>query len=176
MPIPLQYGESVLAIDPGNFQTAYCWLNHDRTIKGFGKVDNKVMRDFLISAVSKVEGFKTPTLVACEMVGSYGLSVGASIFETCVFIGRLKEICDGYVPFVQVLRLEVKLAICHSPRANDSAIRTALIDLFGPPGTTKNPGPTRGITKDVWAALALAETIRSGDYRPYVDVHERVEQ
>jgi hypothetical protein len=173
MPIPLQFGESVLAIDPGNFQTAYCWLNHARRIEAFGKIDNPGMRDFLISAVAKTKGFAPPTLVACEQVASYGMSVGASVFETCNFIGRLQEICEGYVPFTLVVRLEVKLAICHSPRANDSAIRTALIELFGAPGTAKAPGPTRGITKDIWAALALAETVRSGDYRAYVPVHER---
>jgi hypothetical protein len=115
-----------------------------------------------------------PEVVACESVASYGMAVGASVFETCFFIGELKQIVKrAELPWVQVVRLEVKLAICRSPKANDSAIRTALVDTFGAPGTKKNPGPTYGISKDIWAALALAETVRLGEYRPYVPVHER---
>lgn len=170
MPSPLNSNETVLAIDPGNFATAYCLLRGDRKIIAFNKVENSVFLEWLRNAM-RLE--VRPSIVACEMIASYGLSVGASVFETAVFIGECKSEVSGYAPWVQVVRLEVKLAICRSPKANDATIRAALLDLYGAPGTKKSPGPTYGITKDVWAALALAETVRSGEYRPYVPVHER---
>lgn len=173
---PLTDNQTVLAIDPGNFATAYCLLRGDRKILAFDKVDNDVFRERLhnmVNAANCGNSMQPPTVVACEMIQSLGMPVGASVFETCIFIGECKEIARGYAPWVQVVRLEVKLAICKSPKANDASIRAALLDLFGPQGTKKAPGPTFGIKADVWAALALAETVRSGEYRPYVPVHER---
>jgi hypothetical protein len=43
-------------------------------------------------------------------------------------------------------------------KAKDANIRQALIDKIGPQGTKKDPGPTYGISKDVWSALAIAVT------------------
>ena len=160
----------VLAIDPGNFETAYVLLRGDRKILAFGKVSNDNFREQLLNMLR----FPVPpTVVACEMVASYGMAVGASVFETCCFIGECKEIVRGHAPWVQVVRLEVKLHVCKSPKANDANIRAALLDLYGPQGTKKEPGPTYGISKDVWAALALAETVRSGNFRAYVNVNDR---
>lgn len=161
---------TVLAVDPGNFQTAYCLLNGDKKILGFGKLENDAFRT-RYSNLLKLP--VPPTTVAIEMIASYGLSVGASVFETCVFIGELKELARGWAPVVLVPRLEVKLAICKSPKGNDSTIRTALIDDFGPPGTKKAPGATFGVCSDVWAALALAETVRRGEFKVYVPAHDR---
>jgi hypothetical protein len=169
MPKELLPHESVLAIDPGNFNTAYCHLRGDKKILGFGKESNEA---FILRLRFWVDSGVTPTVIAAEQIMSYGMAVGASVFDTCVVIGELKEICRKE-NWVQVGRLEVKLAICKSPKANDANIRAALLDLFGPQGTKKAPGPTYGISKDVWAALALAETVRSGNYRPYVPVHLR---
>lgn len=167
MPAPLtQPHESVLGIDPGNFDTAYVLLTGDRKIVSFGKLPNA---DFVARLQSIVE--QCPTRVAIEMVCSYGMAVGASVFETCVEIGRYRQLISFLSPKLPVdlvPRLEVKRAICHNPSANDANIRAALIDLFGPPGRKSEPGATYGITKDVWAALALAETARSGEYRPYI--------
>ena len=43
-------------------------------------------------------------------------------------------------------------------RAKDSNIRQALIDRFGVVGTKKNPGWFYGVSKDVWAAIAVGVT------------------
>lgn len=175
MPTPLSPEQTVLAVDPGNFATAYVLLRGDKKVLSFDKVDNDTFRERLLNMCNAENcgNFRPPTIVATEMVASYGMSVGASVFDTCVFIGECKEIARGYVPWVQVVRLEVKLAICRSPKANDATIRAALLDEFGPQGTKKAPGPTFGFKADMWAALALAETVRRGEYRPYVPVHER---
>lgn len=174
MPKELNTNETVLAIDPGNFNTAYCLLRGDRKILAFDKVPNETMANRLRLMLNSTQPTPArPDVVAIEQVASYGMAVGASVFDTCVWIGRYIEIVDGFAPWHQVVRLEVKLAICRSPKANDSSIRASLIDLFGPQGTKAMPGPTYGISKDVWAALALAETVRSGEFRPYIPIADR---
>lgn len=165
---------TVLALDPGNFNTAYCLLRGDRAILGFGKLPNDEFRSQYKTMLRRVED--PPSTVAIEMAACYGMAVGASMFETCVRIGEFRELALGYAPVVLVVRQEVKLSICKSPKANDSNIRTALIDAFGEPGTKKNPGPTFGISADVWAALGLAETVRRGEFRPYVWSNDRPKQ
>jgi hypothetical protein len=54
----------------------------------------------------------------------------------------------------------VKLHLCESVRANDSNIRAALIDRFGPGkekavGRKATPGPLFGLKGDEWSALAI---------------------
>ena len=84
------------------------------------------------------------------------MAVGAEVFETCVWIGRYLEKLQGNME--RIKRLECKMHLCHSARANDSNIRQALTDRLGAPGTKKQPGITFGVTKDIWAALAVAVT------------------
>ena len=51
---------------------------------------------------------------------------------------------------------QIKVHLCESARAKDGNVRQALIDRIGAQGTKKKPGPTYGVSKDVWAALAVA--------------------
>ena len=107
--------------------------------------------------------------LAVEMVASYGMAVGAEVFETCVWIGRFIQVWfeggmieDAYREARLVYRREVKLALCGNSRAKDSNIRQAIIDRYGGKagaiGKKKTPGPLYGITGDVWSALAVAIT------------------
>ena len=48
--------------------------------------------------------------------------------------------------------------LCYDSRAKDGNIRQALIDRFGPVGTKKAPGWFYGVSKDVWAAVAVGVT------------------
>ena len=96
------------------------------------------------------------------MVASYGMAVGADVFETCVWIGRFAERLAGRgVERDLVKRLPVKVHHCHSAKATDSNIRQALVDRFalGQPnhgkGTKAEPGWFHGFAADVWAAYAL---------------------
>lgn len=90
------------------------------------------------------------------MIGHYGsgMPAGKEVFNTCVFIGELKEACLPEFKAYLVERRHIKIHLCNSARAKDSNIRQALIDRFGSPGTKKNPGKLYGIKADEWAALA----------------------
>lgn len=139
----------IIAVDPGTHESAYCVLDGDKIVE-FDKVENMAMMDILAS-YSVV-----PNRLAIEMIASYGMAVGKEVFETCVWIGRFIEAFKG--PYRYVYRREVKLHICHSPKANDSNIRQALIDRFGEPGVKKAPGKLYGMKKDIWSAFAIGLT------------------
>lgn len=140
----------VIAIDPGNVESAWLMLDNGK-ISGFGKLANMDMRRQLPHQVADH--------LAIEMVASYGMAVGASVFETALWTGRfIERWLENELPFSLVYRKDVKMHLCNSMRAKDGNIRQALIDRFGAPGTKKNPGGTYGISKDVWSALAIAVT------------------
>lgn len=79
-------------------------------------------------------------LLVIEMIASYGMAVGQTVFETCVWIGRFVEIASfNNIKFEYIYRKDEKMNLCYSMKAKDSNIRQALIDRFGPVGTKKNP-------------------------------------
>ena len=143
---------SVLAIDPGSSQSA--WLRYDGARpQGFGITAN----DILVRAL-RTGGL--PDVVVIEKVESYGMAVGAEVFDTVLWSGRFAEVAHR-VPVVMLPRRAVKLALCGDSRAKDANIRQALIDRFGGPaavGRKASPGPLYGISRDVWSALAIAVT------------------
>lgn len=145
----------VLAIDPGTTESA--WVTWDGTrILEHAKEPNAAVRKRVAQAP-----FPTIGHLAVEMIASYGMPVGAEVFETCLWIGRFIEIfandaAERYSS--KVYRRDVKLHLCGSARAKDANIRQALIDRFGKPGTKKAPGLTFGLAGDEWSAFAVAVT------------------
>lgn len=139
----------VLAIDPGNIESAYCLIDKE-TYKPieFGKIPNEEM-------LEKIKNLCYNNL-AIEMVASYGMPVGATVFETCVWIGRFIQASYCYAKYIY--RKEETMCLCNSVRAKDSNIRQALIDRFGVVGTKKNQGWFYGFKKDIWAAYAVGVT------------------
>lgn len=84
--------------------------------------------------------FSEYNLLVIEMVASYGMAVGETVFETCVWIGKFMQIAENRkMPVKKIYRKDEKMNICHSMKAKDSNIRQALIDRFGVVGTKKNP-------------------------------------
>ena len=145
----------ILAIDPGPEQCGWAVLSGS-TVMQTGVCDLQTILAMLRGACQQVP---QPT-VAIEMIASYGRSVGAEVFETCVNIGRMVEACaERGVSAVLVTRLAVKQHVCNSGAAKDPHIRQALIDLLGPQGTKKAPGPTYGVKSHAWPALAVAVTV-----------------
>lgn len=151
----------VLAIDPGNTESAYALINTgDCKPVHFEKLPNDRLRYALERNALGIAA----DLVAIEMVASYGMPVGADVFETCVWIGRFAETIrarTGVDPQL-VKRHPVKMHHCHSAKAKDSNIGQALVDRFAPgqrnhgKGTKAEPGWFYGFAKDVWQAYALA--------------------
>jgi hypothetical protein len=142
----------VLAIDPGNVESAYVLMDENYKPLEFGKVENGLLLGMTYSTVADA--------VALEMVASYGMSVGAEVFETVFWIGRYYEAARGSecVYIERILRREVKMNLCHDSRAKDGNIIQALKDRFGDKGTKKAPGFFYGFSKDVWQAFALGVT------------------
>lgn len=140
----------ILAIDPGNIESAYCIID-ENTYKPieFGKIDNTYM-------LIKLKELKYNKLII-EMIASYGMAVGSSVFDTCVWIGRFIQ-ARNCADFEYIYRKEEKMNLCNSMKAKDSNIRQALIDRFGEVGTKKNPGWFYGFKKDIWAAYAVGIT------------------
>jgi hypothetical protein len=149
----------LLAIDPGDTESAYVIIDMaSREPVDMGKMPN----DQLLDRLGNRRGHPVERAVI-EMVASYGMAVGAEVFDTCVWIGRFHEALRvrGRTPDL-VKRLAVKTHLCHDSRAKDTNIRQALVDRFayGQPnngkGTKAKPGWFHGFHSDVWAAYALA--------------------
>ena len=143
----------MIAIDPGPENSAFVVMAAGE-IEKFGIVSTLQLVDML--------GYAPPgQLAVIEMIASYGMPVGAEVFNTCVFIGRMIESVNRN--YELMFRREVKMHLCNNNHAKDSNVRQALIDKYGPGkdkaiGLKKTPGPLYGVSKDVWAALGVAVT------------------
>lgn len=146
----------ILAIDPGNVESAYC-LIEEETYKPilFEKINND---DLLLKLGIILKEYGVYAVII-EKIASYGMAVGASVFDTCIWIGRFYEASISYVGAIDyIYRKEEKINICGSMKAKDSNIRQALIDRFGEVGTKKEQGWFYGFKKDIWAAYAVGIT------------------
>ena len=103
-------------------------------------------------------------IIVIEKVESYGMAVGADVFDTCVEIGRFIQAAEGHPGRVHLIgRKAVKLALCNSMRAKATHLRQAIIDRYPATGggktpqvgTKKLPGPLYGVKSHAWSALAL---------------------
>lgn len=148
----------VLAIDPGNEKSGYCFIGtHDLRPGPFGKVTNEELLEIISNHWYNV--------CVVERAAGYGMPVGKDVFETCEWLGRFIQTAKhimrrtGYV-----YRKDEKLHICGDSRANDTNIRHALIDRFAKhdfktgKGTKKNPDFFYGFKADIWAAYAVGIT------------------
>ncbi len=155
----------ILAIDPGSTESAYVLLDESLKVIDFGKFTNENVKTEMRRSLKYYYTPERSIGVAIEMVASYGMSVGATVFETCVWIGRFAEMSEQCGrPAQYIYRKDEKMNLCHTMRAKDSNIIQALVDRFatGQPnhgkGTRKNPGWFYGFSKDVWQAYAVGVT------------------
>lgn len=142
----------VLALDPGTHETAIVvWDGATLHAKEF--LRNEDLLALLIS------GDLLPyDSVAIEMIACYGMPVGKETFETCLWIGRFIE--RAKKPVRLVYRKDVKIHLCGTTKAKDGNVRQALIDKHGAVGTKNQPGRLYGVSKHIWAALAVADYAR----------------
>lgn len=150
---------AIIAIDPGPTWSAMLILIAGQP-SNFGIKRN----DELIAWLRKGHTATLLATVVIEKVESFGMAVGAEIFETVYWSGRFAEAARPS-PVERIGRKAVKLHLCGTTKAKDSNIRQALIDRYGGAearGTKKEPGPLYGIANDVWSALAVAVTYADG--------------
>lgn len=160
----------VLGIDPGYERSAWLLLDEHGIPKGYGIDDNDTLLGNLRKIQSLTEDPDPRDLhfvdaIVIEQIASYGMAVGAEVFETVFWSGRFAEAAWQRVPVHRMPRRLVKLHLCGDSRAKDANIRQALLDLYGGPtakGTKRLPGPLHGVSKDVWSALAVARTFWDG--------------
>ncbi len=145
----------ICGIDPGPVKSALVnWNSKKQNVVSKGIYPNDEILIYLRN--SHVSGIDS---LCVEMIQGMGMPVGREVFETCLFIGQIKESRKWVYPsneLALIYRKDIKMHLCGSMRAKDSNIRQALIDRFGVPGTKKNPGKLYGIKEHEWAALALA--------------------
>ena len=144
--------KDIIAIDPGPTRSAVIRWDGRRVVD-CQWCENEKVREI-------VQANRRRCTIAIEMIASYGMAVGADVFQTCVEIGRFVEAAEGNVSLV--FRRDVKMHLCGSARAKDANIRQALLDRLGPVGTKKAPGPLYGVKSHIWAALAVAITHEAG--------------
>lgn len=145
----------ILAIDPGPEKSAYAIMNN-LTISDTGILDNK-------DVINLIKGAIYPETLSIEMIASYGMPVGKSVFETCVWIGRFVQAWGEDSSVEYVYRKDVKIHLCGSMKAKDSNIRQAIMDKYGSTrekaiGKKNSPGPLFGVSKDMWAAIGVGLT------------------
>jgi hypothetical protein len=145
----------VCGIDPGPEKSAYV-LWDGKKICAAGNYDNDVLVRVLTLDELKAD------YCAIEQVRGFGVMAGNTLFDTCMWSGRIFQAFWVGRAF-WVPRKEAAAHICGvGGISKDAFVRQALIDRFGGKekaiGTKKAPGPLYGITGHVWAALAVALT------------------
>lgn len=150
---------TIIAFDPGNTQTGYAVIQMPEfRLVEFGKIDNELLLDRIVRS-----DLPPADALAIEMIDNFGMVVGREVFETCVWIGRFHQAAD-HPNTHYVYRKEEKEILCGSLRAKDANIRRALIDRYARhdlkngKGTKANPDVFYGVSKDVWAAIAVGVT------------------
>lgn len=151
----------ILGIDPGPQKSAYVIIQ----LPEYSIFQRQYMPNREVIDCIRYSPLDLVDVCAIEMVQSFGMAVGREVFETVLWIGRFAEAWDwkqrqrnSSVSAALIYRTDIKMNLCHNTHAKDSNIRQALIDRFGPPGTKKNPGPTYGLSGDIWSAFAVAVT------------------
>lgn len=153
----------VTAIDPGPIKTAYCIFRvfsipaQDLPeILSFGIRENKDVLEELTFYQCP------PDRIAIEMIASYGMAVGASVFNTCVWIGRFAQAIDpDQEKTTFIFRKDVKMHLCGNMKAKDSNIRQAILDLYIAKygaGVRRKGGMLYKASKDIWAAIGVGLT------------------
>jgi hypothetical protein len=175
----------ILGIDPGSRASGWVLGSFPpdrgaRPILAHGVSDNLD----LLAALRSGQLVDSSDAVAIEKITSYGMVVGADVFDTCRWCGRFVEAIMGHwtkgAPVLQLPRKSAIMHICGTPRAKDPHIRQALIDLYPGTGggkvpqigTKAQPGPLYGVASHMWAALAVAHTAHRALVKPEEIPHD----
>lgn len=151
----------VWAVDPGYEQSALVIYDGVSVLEHVTEPNAA-----LLQRISDRTRSSSETLVV-EQMASFGMPVGAEVFETVHWAGRFIQAWTGYrpplMPWDRIKRHVVKDRLCGNQRAKDAHIRQALLDRFGPGkakaiGLKSDKGPLYGLHGDEWSALSVAVT------------------
>lgn len=172
---------NILAIDPGNEESAFViWDTERKRCINKGKIKNIDMLDIISNSNYKE---------ACiEMISSYGMPIGQTTIDSCVWIGIFKnEIENTGKKAYLIFRQSVKMHHCHSLNGiNDSSVNMVLKQKYGEDNTIKKPNlvfwneeveenmGTKYMNGDIWSALSIA-TYWSEKKEYYLPMMEREE-
>ena len=149
----------ILGIDPGTSLSAYCVMDSEdmSRIIDKGKTDNDTLKALVKQGyydVLVIEGFQ-----------SFGMAVGATVFTTAYYIGRLLQMAEDLGSKTHIMyRTDVKMHICGTTRAKDANIRCALIDRFAVHDKARGTGTIKakdffyGVSADIWSAVGICVT------------------
>ena len=139
---------NVLGIDPGTYNSAYV-IWDGASVLEHGYLANDVLKQRLTD-----NGYDK---LAIEDILLYGIN-GNEVRDTIKWMGRF----DHERTATWLDNVTIRVHLCANPKANQSAIRSALIDRFGGKGKAIGskgaPGPLKEITAHKWSALAVAVT------------------
>ena len=164
--------EILLAIDPGDAKSAFVFVDME-TYKPLyvGKDTNDNVRTKITEYIKE----HPVKHVAIEMIASYGMAVGKTVFMTCVEVGILTEYLRQLGCEVDyIYRKDEKICMCGNMRAKDSNVYRALIDRFAKfdhrtgKGIKDKPDWFWGFKQDMWQSYAVAVTwldVKHGFYR-----------
>ena len=155
----------ILAVDPGTNQSALvsyevdlCSVDRGKFIGALTMPNDKLLVELrTLGEQVRQRGAREIKLVIEKPV-SYGMPVGAEIFDTCIWIGRFIQVWPRVVDLIG--RKSAVREICQDPRGRDTNVRAGLIEFFGGKdvacGTKDVCGPLHDVHGDEWAALAVA--------------------
>jgi len=152
----------VIGVDPGEKKSALVLLKQNNA-KDWVIVTKKILPnrevDLLVLAALQL-GSGQKHVVIEEMV-NYNQKVGASVFDTCEWIGRFKQSWENE-PNSFVVSMPRRAAVgylCEFGKSgSDKYVKEALIKRFGSPGTKAAPGVLYEFSSHTWSALAIAVT------------------
>lgn len=149
----------IFGIDPGPEKSGVAFFDTEKraAFNSSGDLSNEILIQLIRSGEIQCDQ------IAIEVIVAMYAHVGAETVRTIRFMGRLEEAAHNIgKPVFAASPAEVKKIVCGTASAKDPAVRQALIDQLGAAGTKKQRGPTYGVTKHAWRALAVAVAAADG--------------
>lgn len=144
----------IMGLDPGLKESSYVILEPNKMeILRYGTLSNNEILNRKDLGFRRINSNVEHELVI-EMLSPMGQITGHSIHMTAVWIGVFAEAFCGKVYLLP--RMEIKMILCGRGKSGDSDMRKKCIEMVGPKGTKKEPGPTYGLKTHMWQALAAA--------------------
>lgn len=151
----------ILAIDPGNEKSGYTLIDMQTYVPiQHGKIDNDKLEELMLELDYEH--------LVLEMVASYGMSVGKSVFDTVFHTGRFSGIKTS-VKYTRITRSQVKMHLLGRTSAKDTHITQFLVQRFLTTeemdrwgdygkGVKADKGYFYGFNNDIYQAYAVGVT------------------